>query len=286
MTDVVWCIPTRGITYSVSHHDGCYLVHPDMWYYLFGLPLCWMLFGASQHVVSLIRSPITTDAIWCTPTCGITYSVSHHAECCLVHPNMWYQLNVMRHQDGSRLVHPAMWDIGKFWGAFVTDADLCIPSGDSFDISTNSPLSRIPFNESRLYYHSHSFGFQISPFNPIITFVSSFQRYTQSMYLFIHSFTYTHSYIYSFTYSFHILIHIFIHVYSFTFSFTYTHSCILIHKYSFIITYSRIHFIYSFTYSFTYTHSCILIHKYSFTYSFHILIHIFIHVYSFMYTHS
>ena len=34
----VWCTPTCGITYSVSHHDGCCLVHPDMWYQLFGLP--------------------------------------------------------------------------------------------------------------------------------------------------------------------------------------------------------------------------------------------------------
>ena len=31
--------------------------------------------------------------------------------------------NVIRHHDGCRLVHPAKWDIGKFWDAFVTDAD-------------------------------------------------------------------------------------------------------------------------------------------------------------------
>ena len=77
---------------SVSHHDGCCLVHPDMWYYLFCLPSCRMLFGAPRHVVFLIRSPIMTDAVWCTPTCGINYSVSHHAGCCLVHPDMWYFL--------------------------------------------------------------------------------------------------------------------------------------------------------------------------------------------------
>ena len=80
MPDAVWCIPTRGITYSVSHHAGCCLVHPDTWYHLFGLPSCRMLFGASRHVVSLIR------------TRGITYSVSHHARCCLVHPDTWYHL--------------------------------------------------------------------------------------------------------------------------------------------------------------------------------------------------
>ena len=139
MTDVVWCIPARGITYSVSHHVGCCLVHPDTWYHLFGLPSCRMLFGASRHVVSLIR-------------------FSHHAGCCLVHPDTWYQLNVIHHQDGCRLVHPAKWDISsmpyaimtdadwcippsgtleKFQGAFMTDADLCIPSGNSFDISIN-----------------------------------------------------------------------------------------------------------------------------------------------------
>ena len=140
MPDVVWCIPTCGITYSVSHHDGCCLMHPDTWYHLFGLPSCQMLFGAPRHVVSLIRSPIMPDAVWCTPTRGITYSVSHHDGCSLVHPDTWYHLNVIRHQDGCRLVHPAKWDIGKFRGAFMTDADLCIPSGDSFDISINSHL--------------------------------------------------------------------------------------------------------------------------------------------------
>ena len=141
-----------------------------------------MLLGAPRHVVSIIRSPIMTNAAWCTPTCGITYSVSHHDGCYLVHPDMWYQLNSIHHHDGCRLVHPAKWehffnairhhdgcrlvhpakwehffnairhhdgcrlvhlakwDIGKFWSAFVTDADWCIPSGGSFDISFNSHL--------------------------------------------------------------------------------------------------------------------------------------------------
>ena len=118
MSDVVWYIPTCGITYSVlpscrmpfgtsrqvvslirfSHHVGCRLVHPDTWYHLFG-------------------SPIMSDAVWCIPTRGITYSVlpscrmpfgasrhhtsrhvvslirfSHHDGCCLVHPDTWYYL--------------------------------------------------------------------------------------------------------------------------------------------------------------------------------------------------
>ena len=121
--------------------------------------------------------------------------------------------NVIRHHDECRLVHPAKWEIGKFQVAFVTDVDWCIPSGSSFDISFNSHLWRIPFDESRPYHHSHSFGFQIAHFNFIFTFILYFQRYTQSMYLF------------------HILIHILI---------SYTHS----------YTHSRTHFIYSFMYSF------------------------------------
>ena len=143
MPDVVWCIPTRGITYSVSHHDGCCLVHPDTWYHLFGLPSCRMLFGAPRHVVSIIiiRSPIMTDvvwctrhvislirslimsdAVWCTPTRGITYSVSHHDGCCVVSlirsPIMtdavWCTPTrgityLISHHAGCRLVHPDTW---------------------------------------------------------------------------------------------------------------------------------------------------------------------------------
>ena len=92
MTDAVWCTPTCGMTYSVSHHAGCSLVHPNTWYHLFGLPSCRMPFSASRHVVSLIRSSIMPDVVWCIPTRGITYSVSHHAGCRLVHPDTWYHL--------------------------------------------------------------------------------------------------------------------------------------------------------------------------------------------------
>ena len=124
--------------------------------------------------------------------------------------------NAIRHHDGCRL-GASRQVIGKFRGAFVTDADWCILSGGSFDIPFNSHLCWIPFDESHPYHHSHSFGFQISQFNSIFTFVLSFQRYTQSMYLFhilIHVLiSYTHSctrFIYSFMYSFHILIHVLI----------------------------------------------------------------------------
>ena len=108
MTDVVWCTPTCGITYSVSHHDGCRLVHPDMWYQLFCLPSCRMPFGAPRHVVSIkCHTPSIRMSI------GASRQVGHF-------------FNAIRHQDGCRLVHPAKWDIGKFWGAFVMDVDLCI----------------------------------------------------------------------------------------------------------------------------------------------------------------
>ena len=145
MSDAVWCIPTSGINYSVlpscrmpfgasrqvvsiirfSHHVGCRLVHPDTWYQLFG-------------------SPIMSDAVWCIPTRGITYSVllscrmpfsaSRHVVSIKCHTpsrrmpigasrQVGHFFNAIRHHDGCRLVHPAKWDIGKFRGAFVTDAD-------------------------------------------------------------------------------------------------------------------------------------------------------------------
>ena len=145
MSDAVWCIPTSGINYSVlpscrmtfgasrqvvsiirfSHHVGCRLVHPDTWYQLFG-------------------SPIMSDAVWCIPTRGITYSVlpscrmpfsaSLHLVSIKCHTpsrrmpigasrQVGHFFNAIRHHDGCRLVHPAKWDIGKFRGAFVTDAD-------------------------------------------------------------------------------------------------------------------------------------------------------------------
>ena len=143
------------------------------------------------------------------------------------------------HHDGCRLVHPSKWDIGKFRGAFVTDADWCILSGGSFGISIQFKMSGIDRFVYNSIYHSHSLGFQISHLNSIFTFVLYFQRYAQSMYLF------------------HILIHILIHV-----LISYTHSCT--------------HFIYSFMYSFhipinvliSYTHSCTHF-IYPFMYSFH-----------------
>ena len=117
-----------------SHHVGYHLVHPDTWYYLFG-------------------SPIMTDAVWCIPTRGINYSVlpscrmpfctsrhvvllirfSYHDGCRLVLPDTWYQLNAIRHQDECRLVHPAKWDIFSMPYAIMTDADGCIPPSGTLE---------------------------------------------------------------------------------------------------------------------------------------------------------
>ena len=162
----------------------------------FYLPSCRMPFGASRHVVSLIRSPIMPDAVWCIPTRGITYSVSHHAGCRLVHPDTWYQLNAIRHHDGCRLVHPAKWDIGKFHGALVTNAVWCIPSGVSFDTSFSLQFRRIPFDESRLFHHSFFIRFSIIIFH--IPF---------SYYLFKDILSLRNYITYSFMYSIHVLIH-------------------------------------------------------------------------------
>ena len=90
MTDVVWCIPTRGITYSVSHHDECCLVHPDTWYQLFG--------SISHHDGCRLLHPDTWYHLF--------GSISHHDGCRLVHPDTWYHLfGSISHHDGCRLVH-------------------------------------------------------------------------------------------------------------------------------------------------------------------------------------
>ena len=142
--------------------------------------------------------------------------------------------NAIRHHDGCRLVHPAKWDIGKFRGAFVTDADWCIPSGDSFiyqPIHIYSVFSTITF---QFQFH---FRIIFSKIYSIYVLIS----YTHS---------YTHSRILIYT-----LIHIFIHVYSFINSFTYTHSRILIHI--------LIHILMLISYTHSHTHPCILIHVYT-----------------------
>ena len=134
-----------------------------------------------------------------------------------MHPDMLYHLSAIRHHDGCRLVHPAKWDIGKFRGALVTDADWCIPSGGSFDISFNSRCQELTDSFTiRFIIHIHSvFKYYISI------------PYSLLYYLFKDILNLCTYFIYLFTYSFHILIHVLI---------SYTHL--------------STHFIYSFMYSF------------------------------------
>ena len=128
MSDAVWCIPTRGINYSVlpscrmpfgasrhvvsiirfSHHDGCRLVHPDTWYKLFG-------------------SPIMSDAVWCIPTRGINYSVL--PSCRMLFGASRHVVSIIRfsHHDGCRLVHPDTW-YKLFGSPIMSDAVWCIPT--------------------------------------------------------------------------------------------------------------------------------------------------------------
>ena len=112
--------------------------------------------------------------------------------------------NAIRHHDGCRLVHPAKWDIGKFRVAFITDADSCIPSGGSFDISFIYDGFCL-MNPVLIIIHIHSvFKYHISI------------PYSLSYYLFKDILNLCTYFIYSFTYTFHILIHVLV---------SYTHSC-------------------------------------------------------------
>ena len=70
--------------------------------------------------------------------------------------------NAIHHHDGCRLVHPAKWDIGQFRGAFVTDADWCIPSCGSFCISFNSRCQELTDSFTiRFIIHIHMYLFHI-----------------------------------------------------------------------------------------------------------------------------
>ena len=129
-----------------------------------------------------------------------------------MHPDMRYHLNVIRHHDRCRLVHPAKWDISSMPYAIMTDADWCNPQVGHWTI-----LGCLR-DGCRLVH-------------PVKRFIRFFKYHISIPYSLYYLFkdilnlcTY---FIYSFTYSFHILIHVLI---------SYTHSCT--------------HFIYSFMYSF------------------------------------
>ena len=129
---------------------------------------------------------------------------------------MGHFFNVIRHHDGFRLVHPSKWDIGQFRGAFVTDADWCIPSGGSFGISIQFKMSGI----DRFVYKQFDLSFIFIRFSNIaFQFHIHFRIIFSKIYSIYVLISYTHSrthFIYSFMFSFQILIHVLI---------SYTHSC-------------------------------------------------------------
>ena len=129
-----------------------------------------MLFGAPRHVVLLIRSPIMTDAVWCIPTHGITYSVlpscrmpfgtsrhvvslirfSHHVGCRLVHPDTWYYLL------GSPIMSDAVWYIPTRGITYSVLPSCRMPFGTSrhvVSIKCHTPSRRMPIGASRQVGH-------------------------------------------------------------------------------------------------------------------------------------
>ena len=103
--------------------------------------------------------------------------------------------NAIRHHDRCRLVHPAKWDIGKFWGAFMTDANWCIlSSGNSIYQSIHIYDGFRLMNPVFIIIHIHSvFRYHISI------------PYSLSYYLFKDILNLCTYFIYSFMYSFHML---------------------------------------------------------------------------------
>ena len=124
--------------------------------------------------------------------------------------------NAISHHDECRLVHPTKFDIGKFRGAFVTDADWCIPSVGSFCISFNSRCQELIDSFTiRFIIHIHSvFKYHISiPYSLLYCrFKDILNLCTHFIYSFLYSFTYSfiYSFTYSFMYSFMYLFHIYL----------------------------------------------------------------------------
>ena len=133
-------------TISVSHHDGCCLVHPTMW-------------SLICHTPSR-RMPI-----------GTSYQVE-------------YLFNAIHHHDGCRLVHPTKWGIGQFRVAFMTDSvgeshhvsRSVYRFNSRYQELTNSFTIRLITQMKLIVKH---FNYHI--FKSICTFVISFQRCTHSI---------------------------------------------------------------------------------------------------------
>ena len=140
-----------------SHHVGCRLVHPDTWYQLFGSPIM-----------------SDADAVWCIPTRGINYSVL--PSCRMPFGASRHVVSIKCHTPSRRMPIGASRQVGhwKISGCLRDGCRLVHPVRRFIIHIFNSHLRRIPFNESRLYYYSRSFGFRISHFDFIFTLVSTF----------------------------------------------------------------------------------------------------------------
>ena len=130
-----------------------------------------------------------------------------------MHPDMWYQLNAIRHHDGCRLVHPAKWDISSMSYAIMTDADWCIPPSGTLD-NFGVPSCWMSIDASRQAVHSiyHSIYIydRFRLMNPVLIIrIHSIINYhisipySLSYHLFKDILNLCTHFIYSFTYSFH-----------------------------------------------------------------------------------
>ena len=118
------------LTISVSHHDGCRLVHLANWSFKNVIrhhDRCRLVQPAKWDILTMTYT-IMTDVDWCIPPCGTLH---------------------------------------KFRFAFMTDANWCIPPCWSFGISIQFKMSRIDQFVYNSINHSHAINhqtFQISHF--------------------------------------------------------------------------------------------------------------------------
>ena len=127
-----------------------------------------------------------------------------------MHPDMWYHLNVIRHHDGYRLVHPAKWDISSMPYTIMTLIGASRQVGHWTISGCLHDGCRLVHPARRFIRYIDSFTIQF-----IIHIHSVFKYhisipYSLSYYLFKYILNLCTHFIYSFTYSFHILIHVLI----------------------------------------------------------------------------
>ena len=136
---------------AIRHQDGCRLVHPAKW------------------DISSMPYAIITDVDWYIPPSGTldnfgvpSWRMAICASRQAVH-SIYHSIHIY---DGFCLMNPVFIIIHIH---SVFKYHILIPYSLSY-----SHLSRISFDESRPYHHLHSFGFHISHFNSIFTFLFIF----------------------------------------------------------------------------------------------------------------